>query len=192
MTVWVTSDCHFGHKNILAYCPESRPFSDIDIHDAVLIENWNFNVKPEDTIYVLGDFFMGPIGLVDEILPQLNGNIKLVCGNHDEKRRLKKLQEYGVEILSYREGYQMFHDGVLLFMNHFPYEDNHLIDDNRCFDVYLYGHIHDKAPTGFVPGSPYNSFHVGVDTNLLTPVNLSDIAEKFKEWKNVQRTFNLD
>lgn len=183
MTIWVISDCHFGHKNIIdKYCHETRPFSNIDTHDAVLIENWNSVVKPEDTIYVLGDFFMGPISLIDEILPQLNGNIKLVSGNHDEKRRLRKFQEYGVELLAYKEGYQIFHDGILFYMNHFPIEETNY---DGCAQVYLYGHIHDAAPEGLITGIPCDTFHVGVDTNNLTPVNLSDIAKLYKEEHNV-------
>lgn len=182
MTVWVISDCHFGHKNILSYCPESRPFSNTEIHDAVIIENWNNIVKPDDTIYVLGDFFMGPTDLIDEILPQLNGHIKLVSGNHDEKRRLRKFQEYGVELLAYKEGYQLFHDGVLFYMNHFPIGDTGY---KGCAQIYLYGHIHDAAPEGLVAENGYETFHVGVDTNNLTPVNLSNIAKLYKEKHNV-------
>lgn len=178
MSIFVTSDCHFGHKNILRYCPNSRPFEDTDIHDAVIIENWNSVVKSEDTVYVLGDFFMGPIELIDKILPQLNGHIRLVCGNHDEKRRLRKFEEYGVDILAYRDGYYFFYDGVSFYMNHFPYEQTGI---NLCADIYLYGHVHDNAPKGLVEKDGTYSFHVGVDTNDLTPVNIENITKLYKE-----------
>lgn len=179
MTIFVTSDCHFGHKNILSYCTESRPFSNTDIHDAVIIENWNNTVSPEDTVYVLGDFFMGPLTLIDSVLPQLNGKIRLITGNHDEKRRIERYKQYGVEVIAWKEGYYLFYDGITFFMHHFPVEENFdYLKDSA--EVYLYGHVHDKAPRGLVKnkGNLY-TYHVGVDTNSLTPVSLDEIAAEY-------------
>lgn len=52
--VWFTSDTHFNHKNILAFC--HRPFEDIKTHDEALIDNWNSCVSENDIIFHLGDF----------------------------------------------------------------------------------------------------------------------------------------
>ena len=52
--VFVTSDLHFGHKNIIKY--ENRPFKDVEEMDQKLIENWNNKVGKDDTVYILGDF----------------------------------------------------------------------------------------------------------------------------------------
>ena len=60
---FVISDCHFYHPNIIKYC--NRPFldnsgnPDIETMNMVLFENWNKMVKPDDTIFYLGDFTMG-------------------------------------------------------------------------------------------------------------------------------------
>lgn len=54
MNNWVTSDLHFGHKNIIKY--ENRPFKDIEEMDKAIIELWNKTVKKDDKIYILGDF----------------------------------------------------------------------------------------------------------------------------------------
>ena len=54
---FITSDLHFGHKNILEY--DKRPFSSIEEHDESLIENWNSLVRPQDLVYCLGDITLG-------------------------------------------------------------------------------------------------------------------------------------
>lgn len=78
---FIISDTHFGHKNILKFEAEHRPFATIEAHDAELIYRWNHTVKPKDTVWHLGDVLFGRESF--EILPQLNGIKKLVMGNHD-------------------------------------------------------------------------------------------------------------
>lgn len=80
--IWFTSDTHFGHKNILKYC--NRPFKSIQEHDETLIMNWNSVVRPEDTIYHLGDFAFTDREKVKKILRRLMGNKHFIRGNHDK------------------------------------------------------------------------------------------------------------
>jgi calcineurin-like phosphoesterase family protein len=54
--------------------------------NALLISNWNACVAPDDTVYHLGDFAMGDRAQIPALLEQLNGNLVLVPGNHDNKR----------------------------------------------------------------------------------------------------------
>ncbi len=87
--IWLISDTHFGHANILQHCP--RPFSSIEEMDQQLIVNWNNTVGDKDHIFHLGDFaFCNPKTAI-EIRKQLKGQIYLVKGNHDKTaERLKK------------------------------------------------------------------------------------------------------
>lgn len=79
-----TSDTHFGHFNIIRYC--NRPFETVAEMDEELIKRWNTVVKPEDTVWHLGDFsFYMSKEKVTSIVKQLNGTIYLVKGNHDKK-----------------------------------------------------------------------------------------------------------
>ena len=39
MRVFLTSDLHFGHKNIIEY--EKRPFRNVEDMNAGIIKNWN-------------------------------------------------------------------------------------------------------------------------------------------------------
>ena len=77
---WWSSDSHFGHRNLLTLSP-GRPFTTVEEHDAVLIENWNRVVSPGDEVMHLGDFALS-VTVMERVVPQLNGAITLVAGNH--------------------------------------------------------------------------------------------------------------
>ena len=71
MKLYVTSDTHFNHKNIIEYC--DRPFKDIYEMNETIINNWNQVVKEEDIIYHLGDYGFGKKENLQEIFEELNG-----------------------------------------------------------------------------------------------------------------------
>lgn len=77
--VFIISDTHFGHGNILRLRPG---FSTVEEMNAALIHNWNSVVTKRDTVYHLGDVAWTKKAAY-ECLPQLNGNKILVAGNHD-------------------------------------------------------------------------------------------------------------
>src|SRR5687768_16524721 len=82
MTIFFTSDLHFGHGNIQAYCP-TRPQGTVDEHNEILIANWNDTVDEHDVVYVLGDVAMGKIADSLPLVKRLNGYKFLIPGNHD-------------------------------------------------------------------------------------------------------------
>ena len=51
---WFTADLHLGHFNIIKYT--GRPFKSLKEMNETLIRNWNARVKPEDTVFNVGDF----------------------------------------------------------------------------------------------------------------------------------------
>ena len=81
--VFFIGDTHFGHRGIIQFSETAphRPFATIEEHDAELVRRWNSAVGPKDVVWHLGDFCFGKRNL--EIAAQLNGNKKLVLGNHD-------------------------------------------------------------------------------------------------------------
>ena len=172
--IWVTSDLHFNHINILKYEPESRPFASVEEMNEVLIARWNSVVKPVDTVYVLGDLAMGKLEDSRECIKRLNGKIILIRGNHDTKSRLAMYQELGIEV---HDIYYLPYKGRWFIMCHFPIASEEfikmVIQDNSEV-VNLYGHVHHNAPKGYANGT----YHVGVDTNDLTPVSLQQIWEE--------------
>ena len=79
--VYVISDTHFGHANIIKYC--DRPFNDADQMDSMLIKNWNEIITPDDIVWHLGDFALKNKEKTINYFRRLNGRKMLVLGNHD-------------------------------------------------------------------------------------------------------------
>ena len=76
--IFVIADTHFSHKKVT----EFRPFKTVEGHDKFLVESWNSVVKKDDTVWHLGDVYLGGRDR-HTILASLNGIKKLVMGNHD-------------------------------------------------------------------------------------------------------------
>lgn len=78
--LFFTSDSHLGHKNILHL--DGRPYASLEEMEHAFIDQWNETVTSQDTVYHLGDFFW-KLNVAERVLPQLNGRIVCVKGNHD-------------------------------------------------------------------------------------------------------------
>jgi calcineurin-like phosphoesterase family protein len=84
--IFVISDLHLGHANIIRYCARPFPHDAVDEMDQTLIKNWNYTVKPADRIFHLGDLCYGDYATHPrDYLQRLNGNVTLIAGNHDER-----------------------------------------------------------------------------------------------------------
>lgn len=81
MTIFFTSDTHFGHGMLVTR--GYRPFASVETMDKTLIWIWNQRVDPDDDVYHLGDF-----SWTDHrpYAARLNGRIHLVSGNHDHTK----------------------------------------------------------------------------------------------------------
>jgi calcineurin-like phosphoesterase family protein len=82
--IFVISDLHLGHRNILKFEHNGEPlrnFADLDEMHQTIVDNWKRVVKPTDKVYVLGDvaFRVECMGIFD----YLPGHKRLVLGNHD-------------------------------------------------------------------------------------------------------------
>lgn len=83
--VFMISDLHLGHENILKFRTKDgnrlRPF--LSLHDmhGVIMQNWAETVTDRDKIYVLGDVAFNRNAL--RLIQALPGKKRLVRGNHD-------------------------------------------------------------------------------------------------------------
>ena len=114
--VWFISDPHYHQKNIVEGISDwedkspCRPFKTLEEHDNTLVKNINACVKPEDTLFCLGDWNFGSYGdsveLAFEFRKRLKcQNIILILGNHDEHIRDNKkgLQGCFKHVVDYAE-----------------------------------------------------------------------------------------
>lgn len=174
--IYWTSDTHFGHRNIIKYT--KRPFATADeiARDAIppeavdrmdehLIAQWNATVRPEDTIYHLGDFsFHRDIKKSESILSRLNGHKHLCPGNHDGHHVL--ISPGWESVQHYRELRVAGHNIVMLHYGMRVWNRSHK------GAIQLYGHSH-----GTLPGNS-QSLDVGTDCWNYTPVELDDILSR--------------
>lgn len=143
--IFYTSDLHFGHKNILKFNPETRPFSSIEEMEEGIIKTWNETVGAEDTIYILGDFSFYNLTKTVPIICRLSGKKVLIAGNHDKKLLQNSIfQNCFSSVHDYLEVKVQDH---YMMMFHFPIWEWNKIHHGA---IHLHGHVHGK-PTG-IPG----------------------------------------
>ena len=172
--VFITSDNHFGHRNIIAYenRDEKLNIDTVEEHDNVLINNWNNVVKPGDLVLILGDFSFHKAERTMEILKQLNGEKVLIEGNHDciyleDKQFDRKLFK---AIYDYKE---TSYKGTKLILMHYMIQEFKHKDKVVNPYLQLFGHIHSNPIT-----VPRHSYNVGVDINNYVPIRLEQAIEK--------------
>lgn len=124
-------DTHFGHKNIILFdaIKASRPFSNIEEHDEEIVRRWNSVVSKGDIVWHLGDFAFSSKAIATG--GRLNGNKRLVLGNHDHYPTAEYLKYfhkvYGAATLK----------GDIL-LTHIPVHPKQL----ERFKVNVHGHLH--------------------------------------------------
>ncbi len=83
--IFLISDLHLDHANIIRYCSRPFLFSDVVGMNRVLINNWNYAILPENRVFYLGDLQYGKhTRNAEEYLKKLNGDITFIRGNHDD------------------------------------------------------------------------------------------------------------
>lgn len=157
--IFVISDTHFGHENIIQYC--GRPFANADLMDECITTNWNETVRDQDIIYHLGDVYFGS---TPSFLRNLKGRKRLILGNHDNAKD-QTLQAVFEKISLWRPFPEY---GVIL--SHMPLLDRGLGGGDSYRELKnIHGHIHHKqAPTA-------DHINVSVEQINYKPVELESL-----------------
>ncbi len=76
-------DLHLGHKAIANFSgPQRGGITNVEEHDAWIVQQWNSVCSKNDLVWVLGDVCMDKTKL--HLLKKMKGNKHLILGNHDE------------------------------------------------------------------------------------------------------------
>jgi calcineurin-like phosphoesterase family protein len=165
MSIWFTSDHHFGHARIIELA--KRPFAHVDEMDEIMAQRWNDRVKDGDLVYHLGDFAFADHSLY---LRRLRGQKHLNPGNHDHSNRIKPAVKQNLW-------------ATVTPLNHVKVGDINVVlchyglrvwNKSHHGAMHFYGHSH-----GNLPGDS-QSCDVGVDCWGFRPVSLDEIVERLK------------
>ena len=160
--VFLISDTHFDHTNIIRYC--NRPFKSTSEMNHLIINNWNKTIRKKDIVFFLGDMRFGRGSReTDYWLKRLNGRIYFLNGNHETKSRITKF--YDKLIIKYRsKRFLLLHDPK---------------DIPTDWDGWtICGHHHNNYPIDFpfINGKT-RLINVGVELLNYTPLNIERLFE---------------
>jgi calcineurin-like phosphoesterase family protein len=170
--IYIISDTHFGHENILKFRDSKtneliRNFSDIHDMNEHIVQRWNAVVTEEDIVYHLGDVYFGKGW---EVLERLKGRKRLILGNHDNAKS-EHLQKYFQKILMWR----MFPEYNCL-LTHVPVHESALEFRNL---KNIHGHIHQNTTMITNPDGSRSPdlryINVSVEKTDYTPINIESL-----------------
>lgn len=197
--IYFSSDQHYWHNNVIRYC--TRPHASVEEMNEDMVRKWNEIVRPEDTVYVLGDFSLA-FRAVETFSQRLMGTKVLVPGNHDfchsyhkksrtpenREKWIQKYKDYGWLVLTEQTTIDFEGLGPVNLCHHpysGPYElenggDKYakwrMVDDGKLL---LCGHVHEKWLTRKSPNGTL-MINVGVDQHGFAPVSLETLIEIVK------------
>lgn len=178
--VYVTSDQHFFHKNILDY--ERNQFNSVEEMNDYIISEHNKVVNNDDIVIFLGDFSFKS-NEINNLLNRLNGHKFILLGNHDDQKTyLKKYSTYGFEdIFIYPVKFENN------YLSHYPFKGEHPDDVNYSVllkefninnGINIHGHIHSND------NDFSNSINVSVEHQDYKPIFIGKTSKLTKRIKS--------
>jgi len=181
--IYLISDFHLGHKNILEYEKESRPFQSLDEMEEVIIDNINKTVKETDILWNLGDVMFGGKGAdrLDAFMAKIKCKRNyLVCGNHDFQRPSFYMQHGFKWATRYPI---MMRDFIWLAHARFYL-------NKQMPYILIHGHAHSSLP--FFDPQCYWYFNVSCEVIGHTPIALEEILETYRKYVDVPLEWEQD
>lgn len=179
--IYLTSDLHLGHHQPFLY--EPRGFKTIEEHDQQIVKNWNEVIKENDEVYCLGDIMLNDNKNGINLWNQLNGQKRIILGNHDTDSRIELLSDCcNTTILGYANvlKYQGYH----FYLSHYPaivsnYDANKPL---KIRTINLCGHTHTKDKFSDIDKGLI--YHCELDAHNNYPKPIDEIIQDIKEYLN--------
>ena len=137
--VWMTSDLHLGHANIVGY--SERPFRDVNEMTEVHMRLLN-KIPQDDLLIFVGDMALGNYESAVALIRSMPGRKVLVAGNHDLTRdgKCKLAREEGlfdavVPFLFWQGGL-----GRMVMVTHYPVAVT--AHETNTSVINYHGHLH--------------------------------------------------
>ena len=158
MSVWFTSDPHFGHQKIAT----ERGFQSTEEHDEYLLGALVDQTHVGDQVWILGDLTIGGRAAEDRALAMLSAamggrSLHLIPGNHDSCHPMTNRNSHNRTKAFYEvfDSVQLFARrriaGETVLLSHFPYVGDHTAEDRgvqfRLRDEgawLVHGHTHSQ------------------------------------------------
>ena len=181
--VFITSDTHFGHKNICRGVTNwrtqdgeipidsTRDFQTIEQMNERLIDGINHFVGQDDTLIMLGDVSFGGFDNIGIFLERLVcHNIHLILGNHDH--HIENNRDFVKErFLSVQHYMEININDRNFVLCHYPLQSWHGMNKGV---IHLHGHVHLPEHRKFGNGKKMD---VGVDGNGMDPYSIDEIIK---------------
>jgi calcineurin-like phosphoesterase family protein len=181
--VYITSDTHFGHKNIVrgvtnwrtqdgeVPVDSTRDFQTIEQMNERLIDGINHFVGQDDTLIMLGDVSFGGFDNIGIFLERLVcHNIHLILGNHDHHIDRNRDFVQG-RFLSVQHYLEVNIEGQDFVLCHYPLQSWNGLNKGV---IHLHGHVHLSPNRKFGNGKRLD---VGMDGNGMDPYSISEIIK---------------
>ena len=181
--VWITSDTHFGHKNICrgvtnwrtqdgeVPIDSTRDFQTVEQMNERLVDGINSVVGQDDTLIMLGDVSFGGFDNIGIFLERLVcHNIHLILGNHDTHIQNNRDYVQG-RFLSVQHYMEANINGQDFVFCHYPLQSWNGLNKGV---IHLHGHPHLGREAKFGNGKRMD---VGVDGNGMDPYSIDEIIK---------------
>lgn len=170
--IYVSSDTHFCHDREFLWGP--RGYKSVDEMNEDIVRKWNDVVRPEDTVYLLGDCMLNDNDKGLEYMRRLNGKLYICLGNHDTEAR-KALYLGLPQVQDVQLAYLIKCGKQSYYLSHYPtITSNYDVDKplgQRVINVCGHTHTQDR----FKDMDKGLIFHAELDANDCYPFLLSDI-----------------
>lgn len=164
--IWVTTDWHINHKNIIKF--ENRP----ENFKELIIQNIQNKISDNDLIIHLGDVIFGQASELKEIMESLPGYYILTTGNHDRHGN-EWFRNHGFDYVC-----KNFEFKDILF-SHKPRD----LKDWPNLKYNIHGHFHrrnreeDSRNTNGYPFYSNNHFLLSIEEMNYEPILLQDFMK---------------
>ena len=163
--IWISSDFHFSHSNVIKYCGESRGhFTSVDEMNEALIDNFNNLLTECDTLIIVGDIGFAKPTEICEYLNRISCKKIIVWGNHDSKLRYSSEFSKAQNIIDTLDYLEFTHelDGKKhpICVMHFPLLEWHR---KHRGSFHFHGHQHTPLSKNTNIGKLHRSKDIGID-----------------------------